>query len=680
MAKRTTSSICNLAIVGHGGVGKTTFVDHLLHAVGFAKRAGDVDAGSSLSDYEAEEKERHFSIQSTVFHVEAEKRHFNIVDCPGYIEFSGPAHAALPMVETAVLAVSARDGVQLNTRRMWSLAEDLGLARVVVVTKMDGDNIQFDELMSEIQEQLGTNCAPAMLPIGLGDSFSGVVNLLATAEAPDGVLGDFDSAREALMETIIESDEDMMMRYLDGEEIAVEELLAALGGAVAGGTLCPVLFTSAKNNIGVKEAVSFLASCCPSPAEGVVRVARDADDNDVELKPETDAPFCAQVFKSVTDAHVGKVAFFRVFSGSLEDDLTVQLARTGRNERLGHLYVMQGAHQEEVDSAIAGDILTVSKMEELQLNDTLCDTNKKLALPDIEFPKPMMSLAVEAESRDDDQKVAQILGGLADGDPTFTLHRDERSAELVITGMSNLHLEVMLSKLKRAAGITVQTREPSVPYLETIQTTAEAKYRHKKQTGGRGQFGEVYLRVEPAPRGEGFEFLDEIVGGSIPRQFIPAVEKGIREVLSKGVLAGYPVVDVKAAAYDGSFHSVDSSEAAFKLAGGRAFREAFMQAKPVLLEPIAKMEVTIPAEYMGDVTGNLSSHRGRIHGMDQVGAMQVIKAEIPMAEVARYSTELKSMTGGEGTFTLELSHYDPVPSHLQAEIIEKRKKDAEEED
>jgi elongation factor G len=381
-----------------------------------------------------------------------------------------------------------------------------------------------------------------------------------------------------------------------------------------------------------------------------------------------------------TDVHVGKVACFRIYSGSLGEDLSVALARTGKTARLGHIYQVKGAEQEEAHEAIPGDILAVAKVEELQLDDTLCAPGHLLTLPPMRFPRPMTSLAVEPQSREDDQKIVAGMNDLASSDPTITVHRDEQSAELVITGMSNLHLDVALARLKRRHSLSVVTREPSIPYRETITKVSEARYRHKKQTGGRGQFGEVFLRLEPAERGAGFEFLDEIVGGAVPRQYLPAIEKGVVETMQKGLLAGFPIVDLKAAAYDGSYHSVDSSEAAFKIAGSRAFQECFKEARPVLLEPIANLEVTIPVQYMGDVMGNLTGHRGRILGMDQVGTLQVLKAEIPMAEVSGYSTELKSMTGGEGSFTLEFARYDPVPSHVQEEIVARRKHQKEEEE
>ncbi|MFO7956328.1 MAG: elongation factor G [Candidatus Brocadiia bacterium] len=677
MAKRTASTICNVAVVGHGGAGKTTFVDHVLNVAGVAKRAGDVDAGTSLSDYDPDEKARKFSINSALFQFDAHNRAFNLIDTPGYLDFAGPAVGALPVVETALVTVSAHDGVQLNTRRMWDAAGDNGLARIMMISRLDSDNVNFEALVEEIQDAFGGECQPAFLPIGLGADCKGVVNLLETEAAPEGVTGDFDAARERLRESIIECDDALMERYFEGEEVTPEELLDTLRTAVAEGTLVPILCCAAKQNVGVKEALRFLASTAPSPAEGVTRTATDEDGEEVELTADPDGPFCARVFKTATDVHVGQLTYFRIYNGSLSGETNVQLARTGRSVRLGHLYHVQGQEQEEVQEGAPGDILCVAKVEELQLGDTLCGPGQRLTLPDVEFPKPMMSLAVEPQSREDEEKISGGLQDLAAGDPTFKMERDQQSAELVITGMSNLHLDVMLDKLKRRHDISVSTRPPSIPYRETITRKGDAQYRHKKQTGGRGQYGEVYLRLEPAERGEGFEFLDEITGGVIPRQFIPAVEKGIREVLERGLLAGYPIVDLKAAAYDGSHHSVDSSEAAFKIAGARAFQAAFEQARPVLLEPIAQMEVAIPAEYMGDVTGNLTGHRGRIQGMDQQGQMQVIQATIPMAEVAQYSTELKSMTGGEGTFTLEFSHYQVVPPHIQEEIIARKQQEDE---
>ena len=677
MAQRSVSDTRNVVVVGHGSSGKTTLVDRLLHAAGLVNRPGSVDAGTSLSDYEPEEKQRKFSVESKIFNFQWEGKTFNVLDTPGYLDFAGAAAAAIPVVETALVTVHAADGVRLNTRRMWELAEKAGLTRILLVTHLDADNVHFDRLLTDIQENFGVGCVPLQLPIGLGEQCSGVVSLLEGEQAPPGVVGNFSSLRESLKESIIECDDSLVERYLEGEQIGAGEIQAVLRKAILAGKIVPILCAVAEKGLGVKEALSFLASHAPSPQEGPQRKATTESGEEALLEPRPDAPFCAQVFKSVVDVHVGRLVYFRVYSGSVSAGGSVQVARTGKSERLAHLYALFGAEQKEVPQAIPGDIVCVSKVEDVLINDTLRDAQGRWALAPIQFPRPMMSLAVEPHSRDDEQRISTGLQRLAESDPTLTLTRDQQSGELVITGMSNLHLDVMLSKLKTRYGVSADTHEPSIPYRETITRKAEASYRHKKQTGGRGQYGEVYLRLEPNERGAGFEFLDEIKGGVIPGQYIPAIEKGIVEAMQRGVLAGCPVVDLKAAVYYGSYHTVDSSEAAFKIASSRAFQAAFEQARPVLLEPIVKIEVTIPERFVGDVTGNLSGHRGRILGIGQVGRMQVLSAEIPMAEVRTYSAELQSMTGGEGTFTMEFSHYEVVPPHIQTQIVAQRKAEKE---
>jgi len=673
MAKRSISDTRNIAVLGHSGAGKTTFVDHLLHVAGATNRAGSVVAGTSLSDYDPEERERKFSIESSIFSFQSQGKNFTLVDTPGYLDFCGAALAAIPPVETALIAVSAPDGIQLNTRRMWDAAGKTGVARVLLLTRLDADNISLDRLLADIQESLGTRCLPAMLPVGLGPACKGVVNLLEAQSAPEDVQGDFDGLRDALREAIIECNDDLMERYLEGKDIPPQEFSDTFKRAIADGRLVPVLCCAAEKDIGLKETLSFLADCAPSPLEGLKRKAADEDGAEVELAADSEQPLCAQVFKVVMDVHVGKLVFLRIFSGSLAASPSVKIARTGRTERLGHYYRVFGAEHTEVDEALPGDIICVPKVEELQLNDVLSNEKRLLNMAPIELVKPMMSLAVEPKSRDDEQKIGAGLHKLAEADPTLRLDRDQQTAELVITGMSDLHLHVLLSKLKSRYGVSAETREPSIPYRETITKKAEGQYRHKKQTGGRGQFGEVHLRLEPNERGKGFEFVDETKGGVIPQQYMPAIEKGIVETLSHGILAGCPIVDVKAAVFFGSYHTVDSSEAAFKIAGSRAFQRTFEECGPVLLEPIARIEVTVPTERMGDVTGSLTGRRGRIQGMDQVGRSQVLIAEMPMAEVRHFSTELQSVTGGEGTFTLEFSHYEAVPTHVQQRIIEQRK-------
>jgi len=552
---------------------------------------------------------------------------------------------------------------------MWEAAGKQGLARMILVTRLDSDNVQFERLLGDIRESFGNRCRPVFLPVGVGSDCSGVVNVLQAGDAPEGVVGDFAAAGQQVRESIIESNDELMEKYLEGEEVGLAELMETLGRAVTEGTLVPVLCCAAKKEIGVRETIAFLAACAPSAAQGVARSALNAAGEQIELAADPKGALCARVFKVTTDMHVGKVVYLRLYNGTLGANSTIRLSRTGKDVRLGHIYTIYGAEQKEVQQAAPGDIISVTKIEELQLGDTLCSPEAPLTLPQMDFPSPLTSLTVESQSREDEEKISTGLRGLAEGDPTFQIGREQHSKELGITGISKLHLNIMLARLKRRYDVSVSTRTPAIPYLETITRKAEGHYRHKKQTGGRGQYGEVYLRVEPNERGEGFEFIDEIKGGVIPSQFIPAVEKGIRETLQDGPLAGYPVVDFKAAVYDGSFHTVDSSEAAFKIAGGRAFREAYLNAGPVLLEPIGEIEVFAPTEFMGDITGSLTGHRARIQGMDQQGPMQVIRADIPMAEAQRYNAELKSMTGGEGTFSLKFAYYQVVPPQLQSEII-----------
>ena len=673
MSDRQTADIRNVAVVGHGGAGKTTLVENLLAEAGAVPEPGDVEEGSSRSDYGPEEKERGFSIDNSMFHFDWNDISVNLIDTPGYIEFVGTATSALPAVETALVTIDATEGIQINTRQMWERAGELGKARALVITHLDGENIRYQDLIDEIQDVFGRQCAPLFLPVGLGEEVSGVVDLLSADEAPDGVVGDFSGLQEELVESVIESDEELMERYLEGEEIEDQRLRRAFREAIAAGEVAPVLCCCAPQQVGLEETLRFMADCLPSPLDVSAPVAQDEEGNEVDVEQEADAPLCAWVFKSFTDVHVGKLGFFRVFGGTVERGQDVQIARTGDTARMGHIYHVFGEEQEEAEQATPGDILCMSKVEEVELNDTLCSPEQKLFLPAPKEPNTMVSLAVTPESREDEEKMGEGLEELVGRDPGLSLRRDERSSELVLSGLSNLHLEVTLSRLKRQYDVEVTTRPPTIPYQETITERAKGHHRHKKQSGGRGQYGEVYLVIEPLERGEGFEFLDETKGGVIPRQFLPSVEKGIKEAMDDGLMADFPVVDLRVRVYDGDHHSVDSSEAAFKTAGAKAFEKAFNGAEPTLLEPISEMEVTIPAEYMGDVTANLTGHRGRIQGMDQEGETQTVRAQIPMAEVSTYGAELKSITGGEGTFTVEFSHYEPVPSHMQDEVIRKER-------
>ena len=682
MGQYETKDIRNVAFVGHGASGKTSLVEGILFKAGATKRLGSVDDGTSISDFDPEEKERKTTIDSSILHCSWQDREINIIDTPGYPDFINGSIGALSAVETAVIVIAATSGIQVNTQKMWDIAGDAGLARVVVIAKMDGDNIDFPALLDSIQNTFGEECIPLMLPIGHGSGFKGVVDILNLPdEVPGEVIGDVSENREKLVEAIVSVCDEQLEKYLDGQEINVETLQGCLSTAVASGSIVPVLCCENKGSLGVEEIVGVIAKSTPSPEKGLARmcgsIEGEGEGKEKEIEVSKSAPFSAQVFKSITDPFVGKLSFFRVYSGELKGHPEVYNVRTEKNEKIGHMFKTFGKEQQEINGAIPGDIVTISKVEDISVSDTLCDPHVKVKFKDIKFPNPMASLAIEPKSRGAEQKISETLHRLVVEDSTFKVSRDVQTHELVVTGMSNLHLDVILSRLKSRYDIEVESRQPKIPHKETITTKANAQYKHKKQTGGKGQYGEVYLRIEPLERGGGFEFATKIVGGAIPSQYIPAVEKGLRETIAKGILSKNPIVDVKVELYDGSFHNVDSSEAAFKIAASKAFNLAFNDAKPVLLEPVVNIEVTIPSEFMGDITGNLSSRRGRVQGMDSFGDLQVLKASIPMDEVKNYETELKSMTGGRGSYTMELSHYDVVPSHLTQAIIAQAKKEAE---
>lgn len=683
MGQYETKDIRNVAFVGHGASGKTSLVEAILFKAGATTRLGSVDDGTSVSDFDAEEKERKTTVDSSVLHCNWQGKEINIIDTPGYPDFIGGSIGALHAVETAIVVIAATSGIQVNTQKMWDIAGDAGLARVVVITKMDGENIDYPVLLESIQETFGEECLPLMLPVGHGAGFKGVVDIFnLQGEVPEDVIGDVDECREKFLEGIVCVCDETMERYLDGQEIEIEKLHGCFTTAVASGSVVPILCCNNKKGPGVEEIVDVISKYTPSPEKGLVRKCVGVEGDEVaaeekEVEVSKSAPFSAQVFKSITDPFVGKLSFFRVYSGELKNHPEVYNVRTKKNEKIGHMFRTFGKEQQEIDGAIPGDIVTISKVEDISVSDTLCDPHTKVTFKDIQFPTPMASLAIEPKSRGAEQKISETLNRLLAEDSTFKVSRDSQTNELVITGMSNLHLDVILSRLKSRYDIEVEARQPKIPHKETITTKASAQYKHKKQTGGKGQYGEVYLRIEPLGRGGGFEFVSEIVGGAIPSQYIPAVEKGLKETITKGILSNNPIVDIKVALYDGSFHNVDSSEAAFKIAASKAFQLAFNDAKPVLLEPVVNIEVTIPSEFMGDITGNLSSRRGRVQGMDSYGDLQVVQASIPMDEVKNYETELKSMTGGRGSFTMEFSHYDIVPSHLVPAIIAQAKKEAE---
>ncbi len=672
------SDIRNIALAGHGASAKTSLVDALMFSAGATDRRGSVDDGTSLSDVEDEEKRRHFTIDCHLLHLEWKGKQVHLIDSPGYPDFIGNALSALAAVENVLITVSAPTGIEVNTRRIFQEAGKLGLGRFIALTKMDADNVDYLADLNALRETFGTHCVPFNLPVGQGPTFRGILDAIdPPADLPEGCPMHPAEAYTMVVEQIVEVDEGLMARYLDGETIPADELRSAACKAIGAGKLVPVVCVSARKDVGLRELLDLVSTCGLSPAE-VHRFGNRSEGADEEIEPAEDGELVAQVFKTAIDPFMGKMSYLRIVSGRMAHDTTLVNLRSGKTGKPGHIYRLQGKAQEEVKEAIAGDLVAVPKFDDLHISDTVTAANGSgshephLVLKPIKFPTPMVPRAVEPKTREDEPKISVGLSKIADEDPTFTFRRDSQTHELVISGMSELHLDIIQNRLKTRYKLDVNTHVPHVPYLETIGGNAEAHHRHKKQTGGRGQFADVQLRVRPRGRGEGFSFVDAVKGGVIPNQFIPAVEKGVREQIEKGVVSGNSIVDVEVEVFFGSHHAVDSSEQAFKTAGASAFRKAFESARPLLLEPIVKLEVTFPASKFGDVSSDLSTRRGHITGMDtQSSGLQVIQATVPLSEVLRYATDLKSMTGGQGTFTMEFQSYEPVPPNVQQQVVDR---------
>ncbi len=671
------TDIRNVALAGHGASGKTSLADALLYTAGATDRRGSVDDGTSISDVDDEEKRRHFTIDCHLLHLEWASKQIRLIDSPGYPDFIGNALSALAAVENVLLTVSAPAGIEVNTRRIFQEASRQKLGRMIALTRMDADNVDFLRVLAQIRETFGVQCVPFFVPIGQGPSFSGIVDALNPPEdVPEGCPMSPAEAYQMVVEQIVETDDDLMNRYLEGETLSLTELRAATCRAIAHGQLVPIVCLSGRKDIGIKELLNVIVDCGLTPADVHRHGSVPEREEDVELEPHEEGELVAQVFKTTNDLFMGKLSFLRIYSGRMTHDTTLMNLRTGKTAKPGHLYRLQGKSQEEVKEAIAGDIVAIPKFDDLHISDTVTSTANghapHLVLDPIKFPMPMVPRAVEPKTREDEPKISVGLAKIADEDPTFTYRRDAQTHELVISGMSELHLDVIQNRLKSRYKLDINTHIPHVPYLETITGEAESHHRHKKQTGGRGQFADVHLRIRPRARSEGFNFVDAIKGGVIPNQYIPAVEKGVREQLEKGVVSGNPVVDVEAEVFFGGYHPVDSSEQAFKTASAAAFRKAFLDARPVLLEPIVSLEVVVPIEKFGDISADLATRRGHITGMEAVpGGMQAIQATVPLSEVFRYATDLKSMTGGRGSYTMEFKAYEPVPPNIQQTIIDR---------
>ena len=669
MPAKTPQDIRNIALLGHGGAGKTILVEAILNATGAANRFGTIEDGTTVTDYQDVEKESRHSVDPALAHVEHAGKTINIIDAPGYPDFIGGAISALGGVDTAVIVVSAPAGIEVNTRRQFNAAGELGLARMIVINKIDADNVDLPGLVEALGETFGPAVKCMNLPSGGGKA---VTDCFA-ADSGEADFGDVADTHTQLTESIIEADEDLMEAYLGGEQVSADQLAGAFVKAMAAGTVVPVLFTAAREQVGVKELLEAVAKFSPSPADLPGRATRsgEADDaEEVEVSADPSKSLVAQAFRISADPFVGKLAWIRLLQGTMTADSTYSLRDDRRSLKVGHLFKVQGKDTVEIDFAVAGDIVTLAKVEEITVGAVLHADATAMFRDLPKAPTPMYSLAITPKSRGDETKISEALTRLAEEDVTFRPTRDNQTNETVISGIGDLHLRVMLEKMSGRFNLQVETKPPKIPYRETISVKAEGHHRHKKQTGGAGQFGEVYMRVEPLERGSGFEFDQELYGESIPRQYVPAIEKGVRDIVVAGAIAGYPMQDLKAVVTDGKHHPVDSKEIAFRTAGKFAFIDAVQKAKPVLLEPIVNMEISIPSEFMGDIAGDLSGRRGRILGQEMLpGNIAVISAQAPLAEVMQYNSQLRSVTGGQGSYTMELSHYGPVPGNVQQQLI-----------
>jgi elongation factor G len=684
MSVEDVSQIRNVGIVGQGGSGKTSLADAIIFNAGATNRLGRVDDGTSLFDFEPEEERRKISLTTAFHHAPWKKHELTIVDTPGYANFLPDALSCMRACTSAVFVMEAATGaLKVEAERIWARAEQLKLPRLAFITKMDRDNADFESPVQEAEKILQAKLVPIQLPIGSADQFRGVIDLIrmrALIGQPDGsvkeedIPGDLvsaaEAAREKLLESAAETNDALLEKYLESGTLSGEELQQALREGTRECRFVPTLYGAGSKNIGVPPLLDAIVELFPSPAElGAVTGESPRSGEAVERAPATAAPFSAFVFKTIVDPFAGKLSIFRVYSGQVHSDSTVLNVNKETKERLGHLLKLEGKKQQAVARLVAGEIGAVAKLKETDAGDTLADEKDPIRYSEpLSFPSAI-SFAIEPKSKGDEEKATQALLRLVEEDPTLHMERDAQTKEIILSGVGQLHIEVAVERLKRKYGVEVDLKAPKVPYKETIKGRAEAQGKYKKQSGGRGQYGDCWLKVEPLPRGSGFEFVDDIVGGVIPRQYIPAVEKGVRDAMAGGTVAGYPMVDVKVSVYDGSHHAVDSSEMAFKIAGSMGFKNAVANAKPVLLEPIMSMEIAVPDDCMGDVIGDLNSRRGKVLGVDPKPNGQVIRAHVPMAEVLRYSPDLRSITSGRGSFTMEFSHYEEVPPHLTEKIV-----------
>lgn len=677
MASFDTSHLRNIGLVSHSGTGKTTTVEALLYATKGISRMGKVEDGNTVSDHEPEEVRRGASIQLSVVPCIWNQHKVNVLDTPGYSDFSGEVVSALHAVDTVVLVVAAQAGLEVGTQNAWDLCQERHLPTMVFINKMDRENADFERALASIQDSFGSKCVAIQMAIGKEQDFSRVVSLLnPTEDIPDSLMADFERLRERLIEAIAETDDDLTTKFLEGEELSLSEVTEGLKKGITAGTIVPVMVGSAHLDIGIRELLDATIELLPSPADSSgVAAIKPGQDEPFNLPVDSDGPLAAVVFKTTADPFVGKLSYFRVVSGTFSADSQVWNANKAQSERIAQVFVPTGKSQEALPSLAAGDIGAVSKLSVTVTSDTLGLRESPVMIPPIEFPSSMFTSAIYPKSKADVDKMASSINRLTEEDPTLTLWREPLTGETLLSGLGETHIDVAVERAKRKFGVELLSGLPKIPYQETISVTTKTEYKHKKQSGGHGQYGHVLIELQPMPRGGGFEFGDRVVGGNVPKEYIPAVQKGVEKSLGEGSLAGYPIVDLKVVLYDGSSHPVDSSGMSFEIAGSFALKKGVIEGQPVLLEPVMHLVVTVPDTYTGEIIGDLNTKRAHILGMTPQGGVTVIEAEVPQVEIQKYATELRSLTQGRGKFTTEFSSQGEVPQHLAQRIIDDAKKE-----
>ncbi len=692
MKEFKTEQLRNLGVVAHGGAGKTSLVEAMLYSAGVTSRLGRVDDGNTVSDYNEDEIARKISISSSLLHLEWKDCKINFVDVPGYQDFIGEIISGLRVTETALILISALSGVEVGTEQVWSIAERYGISRAFFINKLDKEHAEFGKIVEKIQKRFGHQAIPLQIPIGEGLNFKGLVDLVkmkaylfeGTEAREDKIPQELEErvkkAREKLVEAVAEADDSLLEKYFEKSSLTEDEFKTGLRKGISEHKVFPIFCGSVTNCWGTKQLLDHIADFFPSPADfKEVKGKEPSSGKEKKLKISPGGPLAALVFKTVSEPHVGELSFLKVFSGKLKSGDDVLNSGTNTAERIGQIYSMNGRERKETGFVIAGDLGALVKLKNTHTGDTLCDKKEQIVILPVEFPHPVINLAIRPKSKGDEEKIANGFAKLHEEDPTFIMEVDPDIKQTIIHGQGELHLEIIVDRLKRKFGVEAEIEKPRIPYRETIKAKVETQGKYKRQSGGRGQYGDCWLRLEPLGRSEGFQFENEIVGGAIPSKYIPAVEKGVVEAMNEGVVAGYRMVDLKVTVYDGTYHDVDSSDLAFKIAGSMGFKKAAVEAKPVLLEPIYIVEVTVPEEFMGDVMGDLSARRGRILGMESDGSFQKIKAQVPLAELYRYSTSLRSLTQGRGLHSREFSHYEEVPREIADKIIKESQEAKEKE-